>query len=344
MKIESSVTSLSWIPSEAVKGLSKLGFTLGPLHYDEPLPDAIAGLDELEAMRQGDRFRFGNRLEGWIEVEDGRIVAHGQAGGGLMGSTTLQLGPASATFAGFLLPELRPEPDVTETSVTFRQTVGGCTGVPAPRPVRHKPFVQYRAPTVWTTLALTIHVDGRTEFQVEGASKFPRHWVYDADLELAAKSGLAEYKEWFAHSFGERTPWGDQDSPAMMAEVESALEREMSAVIMRGGGKPKLRKINEGEVLWEQGAEGTTVCLLLDGILEVLVDGESIATLGPGALIGERAVLEGGRRTATLRGQTKVRVAEARKVELDLDTLAKISEGHRREEQPGDQREGQRTS
>ena len=39
MKIESSVTSLSWIPSEAVKGLSKLGFTMGPLHYDEHLPE-----------------------------------------------------------------------------------------------------------------------------------------------------------------------------------------------------------------------------------------------------------------------------------------------------------------
>jgi hypothetical protein len=333
MKIESSVTSLSWIPSEAVKGLSKVGFTMGPLHYDDPLPDAIGDLDELEELREADRFRFGNRLAGWIEVEDGKVVAHGQEGGGLMGSTTLTVGPASATFAGFLLPEMRPEPEVGETSVTFRQTVGGCTGVPAPRPVRHKPFVQYRAPTVWTTLALTIHADGRSEFAVEGASKFPRHWVYDNDLKLAQKSGLAEYKEWFAHSFGERTPWGDQDSPAMMAEVESALEREMSGVIMRGGGKPKYRKFKEGETVWEQGDEGTTVCLLLDGILEVVVDGESVATLGPGALIGERAVLEGGRRTATLTAQTKVRVAEARKVELDLDKLAEISEGHRREEQ-----------
>ena len=36
-------------------------------------------LDELQAA---DRFRFVNRLEAWIEVEDGRIVDAGQRGGG----------------------------------------------------------------------------------------------------------------------------------------------------------------------------------------------------------------------------------------------------------------------
>lgn len=329
MKIESSVTSLSWIPSQAVKGAGKLGFKLGPLHYDDPLADAFADLDELERWRAADLFRFGNRIAAWVEVDDGKVTGYGQEGGGLMGSTTLKVGPASATFAGFLLPDIRPEPEVTGTSVTFRQTVGGCTGVPAPRPVRHKPFVQYRAPTVWTTLALTIHADGRAEHAVEGASKFPRHWVYGPDFKLAAKSSLAAYKEWWAHSFGERTPWGNHDSPALIAQVESALEREMSGVIMNSG-KPKFRKVKKGGVLWKQGDQGDTVCLVLDGILEVLIDGESIATVGPGALVGELAVLDDGLRTATLKAQTPVRVAEARGVELDLDKLAEIGQGRRR--------------
>src|SRR4051812_10998760 len=242
MRIASSVTSLSWIPSEAVKGLSKLGFTLGALHYDEPLADSFAGPDELEQWRLGDRFRFGNRLTAWIEAVDGRVTnfGFGEDSGCLMGATTVGAAPAAVTFAGFKLPPLRPEPEVHGSSVTFRQTVGGCTGIPAPRPVRHKPFVQYRAPTVWTTLALTIHADGRSEFAVEGASAFPRHWIYGPDFELVAKSGVAKYKKWFAHSFGDRTPWGDEDSPALMAEVESALERELSTVIMRSG-KPKFR-------------------------------------------------------------------------------------------------------
>src|SRR5213083_1867493 len=109
MKIESQVLSLSWIPSEAVKGVAKLGFEMGPLHYDEPPPDAIADEAHLEEMRLADAFRFGNHLTGWIEVDDGKITAHGQGGGPVMGSTTLQLGPGAATFAGVLFPDIVPE-------------------------------------------------------------------------------------------------------------------------------------------------------------------------------------------------------------------------------------------
>ena len=77
MRIESSVTSLSWIPSEAIASMTaKLPFELGLAHYDETPPDAI---DDLEALRDADRFRFANRLEAWIEVEDGKITSCGQA-------------------------------------------------------------------------------------------------------------------------------------------------------------------------------------------------------------------------------------------------------------------------
>ena len=84
-----------------------------------------------------------------------------------------------------------------------------------------------------------------------------------------------------------------------MTAVESAMERELSQVIM-GEGKPKIRKLAEGDTLTTQGEEADAIYLLLDGVLQVVVDGEQVADVGPGALIGERAVLEGGRRTATL--------------------------------------------
>ena len=110
------------------------------------------------------------------------------------------------------------------------------------------------------------------------------------------------------------------------------MERQLSRVIM-GEGKPKVRKLKEGAALTTQGEEADAIYLLLDGVIQVNVDGEEIANLGPGALIGERAVLEGGKRTATLVAVSPCKVAEARKVELDLDKLAEVSEGHRREEQ-----------
>lgn len=331
MRIESSVTSISWIPSEAITGLStKLPFEMGIAHYDQPPPDVI---DDLEALRDADRFRFANRLRAWIEVEDGRIVAHGQSGGGMIGSTTLTLGTRKTTFAAVPYPDIRPEPEATGTSVRFVQTAGGRTGVPLPRRVNRPPFVQVAAPTAWSTLALTIHAEGTAEFEVVGASPFPRHWIYDHNGKLAGKTGVIDFKEWARASFGQHSPWGDEESPALVTDVESALEREMSTKIMAKGASPEIRTVKEGATLVEQGQEGTDLFLLLDGVLSVEVDGQPIAEVGPGALLGERALLEGGRRTSTLRAVTRCRVAVAREADLDRAALAEISQGHRREEQ-----------
>ena len=43
-------------------------------------------------------------------------------------------------------------------------------------------------------------------------------------------------------------------------------------------------------------------------MLGVEVDGEQVAEMGPGTMLGERASLEGGVRTATLRALTPCRV------------------------------------
>ncbi len=67
-------------------------------------------------------------------------------------------------------------------------------------------------------------------------------------------------------------------------------------------------------------------------MLRVEVDGELVAEVGPGAILGERAVLEGGNRTATLRAVTRARVAVARSEDIDHAALAEIAEGHRRED------------
>ena len=78
----------------------------------------------------------------------------------------------------------------------------------------------------WPTLEVTLHADGRAESRLAGASPFPRHWLYDADGALIAKSGITDWKEWTVSAFGKGTPWGDEDSPAFVTEVETALERE----------------------------------------------------------------------------------------------------------------------
>lgn len=329
MRFESKVVSVSWIPSEAVKGMGKAAFESGVTHYDLPLPDVI---EDLDSLRDNDRFRFANELSAWIDVDDGRIVGAGYTGGGLMGSTTLRLGPASMVFQAVGLPDIQRDPQMSATSVRFVQTAGGRAGIPAPRRVRRKPFVQLKPPLVWTTLALTINVDGSSTYEVVGASRFPRHWIYDQRSKLAAKVGLADFKDWYRNAFGKHSPWGDEDSPALVTAAETALERALSTTIMRGGAKPEIREVSAGTELVTEGDKGDEVFLLLDGVLRAEKGGERLVEYGPGALLGERAVLEGGRRTATLVAVTPCRVAAARSDQLDRDALLEVSQGHRHEE------------
>src|SRR2546423_11785247 len=176
MKFESSVTAVSWIPFEAVQGFLAVPFEMGLAHYDEPLPSQ---LDDIDAWHGQDLFREANELRGWIEVENGRITGYGQDGRGRIGATRLKLGPKTITVKAKAMPDIRSQPEVTDTYVRFTQTCGGRTGVPAPRPVSRKPFLQIDSAVAWTTLSLTIHSDGRSQHALVGASAFPRPLVYD---------------------------------------------------------------------------------------------------------------------------------------------------------------------
>ena len=101
---------------------------------------------------------------------------------------------------------------------------------------------------------------------------------------------------------------------------------------MRGAAKPEIRQIKAGKALTEQGAAGDDLFLLLDGVLVVEVDGAEVAEVGPGAVLGERAVLEGGARTSTLRARTACRVAAVPSTPSIADQLVMLSADHRREE------------
>ena len=331
MRIESRVVAVSWIPSEAVTGSLKAPFELGITHYDEPLPDVLGDLEDWRAagpvpLRQ----RPAGLDRGGRRRRDRRATATPAAAS--IGSTTMRLGECHR-------PPSRRSPPRPPGGARGRRRLGAVPPDGGRPHRRARPAAGGQAPLravprpdrVDDALA---H-DPRRRHASTGSSSAPARSPATGSTtptaKLAAKAGLADFKDWYRHAFGEHTPWGDEDSPALVTAVETALERQLSRVIM-GEGKPKIRKLKEGAALIEQGEEADEIYLLLDGVLQVDVDGEEIAELGPGALIGERAVLEGGRRTATLIAVSPCKVAEARKVELDLDKLAEVSEGHRREE------------
>ena len=202
--------------------------------------------------------------------------------------------------------------------------------------MRRRPFVQWQAPLVWTTLSLTLHADGRSEHALIGASRFPRHWVYGADHMLSHKSGLTDFKDWYRKSFGKHSPWGDEDSEALVSAVESALETSLSAQLMQGGGKRRIERFPAGSILFNEGEPGNEVLLVLDGIVRVERGGERLAEYGPGALLGERAHLEGGIRTSSNIAVTPCRVALFDADLIERAHLEELSAGHRREDRTRD--------
>ena len=278
MRIESSVTSVSWIPSEAVTGpVLKGTFESGFTHYDDPPPDAIDDLEALARRRPvplrqpprglgRGRGRPHRRRRLRRRRPDGRDDrAPGQAAG------HVRAGRAARPPAGAR--------DRSDTEVRFVQTTGGRTGLPAPRRVKHPPFVQFQAPTVWTTLALTIHADGTSD--VRGA----RREQVPAPLGLRRRrqargqgrarrlQGLVPRRVRQAHARG-----ATQDSQALVTAVETALERQLSATIMRGGEQARDPHGQAGQVPRRAGRPGRRLFLLLDG---VLVGDRSTASRSP---------------------------------------------------------------
>ena len=329
MRIESSVTAVTWIPSEAIGGMPKLPFELGVAHYDEPPPDVIANLDKLH---KEDSFREANELRAWIEVKGGEIVDCGYDGRALIGVTRVKVGPGRLAFPAVQFPMLQQEPDVGEGWVRFVQTAGGRMGLPAPRRVHGKPYFQIASASAWTTLQLVLYANGDSRGSLIGASPFPRHWVYDDEGRLIEKSGTIDFEQWYRESYGANTPWGGEDTPAFVTAVETELERDLSAAVMQAG-KTRRRKLVPGETLTEQGAEDDEIFLLLDGVLDVEVDGDVVAQVGPGAIVGERASIEGSPRTATLRAVTPCRVVVLAPEQISKYELTELALTRRREEE-----------
>jgi hypothetical protein len=326
MRIESSVTAVSWLPSEAVRGLRRLPFALGAARYDDPPPDR---LDDAAALARSGAVRQVNELAAWIEVEDGTIRDSGYAGGGYAGVIELGVGEGTIHGEAAVMPLLRKPPAIEDGAARFVQTFGGRTGPPVPRRIAGLPIVRVAPPLAWTTLSLTIAADGSAEGSLSGGSAFPRHWVYDAEGRLVAKSAEIDFASWLEQAGSGETPWGDQADGILVAPAESELERALSAEIMKR--QPRVRTLEAGEFLTTQGAAGSEAFLVLDGILDVSVGGQEVAEVGPGSIVGERAVDE-GRRTASMQARTTCRVVPFDPATLSTETREELASRHRAEE------------
>ena len=143
MRFERSVTSISWLPSQAVQGIVSLPFELGVTRYDLPPPDRI---EDLEKMAEQGAFRFANHLNAFIEVERGQVVSWGHLGKGMISGSEVHFGPARLRFTPLLYPVLPARAIREHGGVTFTRTVGGRTSLPSPRRIAGSNRIRLVAP------------------------------------------------------------------------------------------------------------------------------------------------------------------------------------------------------
>jgi hypothetical protein len=316
-RLEAAATAITWLPFEALDRLPSVPLELAVAHYDEPPPDSVPDLEEL---RRHDAFREANELHAWIEVDRDTVVDYGLAGRGLGGGGP-DLDLHQVAFAAVEFPVLQPEPELGDGWVRFTQTVGGRIGLPAPRRLAGRPYFHVGAVAAWTTLELVLRADGSSEARLAAASPFPRHSLYGVGGRLLDVFGSAELQ------LEGQTPWA---APAFADAIASELERRLATSILREGAKLERRRVLPGETLVNQGERGSDLFVLLDGALDVEIDGEAVAQVGAGAVLGEKAVLGEGRRTATLRAVRTCRVAVIDPSQISESHLRHISATRKR--------------
>ena len=199
-------------------------------------------------------------------------------------------------------------------------------GLPAQRRVRDKKLVHLASASLCLSVQLVIYTDGTAKAALAGASPFPRHWVYDHRGTLVEKSGSIDFDAWYREVYGSKTPWGESDWDTLVTPAESELERQLSESVMRSGSKLERRKLVEGDTLVREGDEGRDLFLILDGILSVQQEGKPVAEVGPGAIVGEKALFGDGKRTTTLVATTNARIAVIPPDAIDASKLGELSE------------------
>ena len=84
----------------------------------------------------------------------------------------------------------------------------------------------------------------------------------------------------------------------------------------------------QGTVLVDQGDPGTLCYVIVEGEASVYVRGEHVASVGPGAMVGEMALIDHRPRTATVVADTEMKVLRFRTQAFRtlLDEMPKASE------------------
>jgi CRP-like cAMP-binding protein len=90
----------------------------------------------------------------------------------------------------------------------------------------------------------------------------------------------------------------------------------------------EVRQVKAGKTLIKQGQWGHELLVVLDGEVEIRRDDQTVATQGPGSVVGETAVLSDARRNASVvaRAVATVGTIEYSQIHALIDTIPALGD------------------
>jgi hypothetical protein len=181
------------------------------------------------------------------------------------------------------------------------------------------------APLAWSTIALTLYIDGTSESEIADASAFPRHYLYDSAGQLTHKSALIRYKDWLYRSEQERSPWAGVHEPVPTTQVKQRAERSLADTILVSA-RYEQYQLPAGAMLGSHPIRDDQVAVLLDGLMVILIDDEPAVEIGPGAIFDPSTRIAESKEHAKIRARTPARFALLSRSDVDSDALHEVAE------------------
>ena len=130
---------------------------------------------------------------------------------------------------------------------------------------------------------------------------------------LVAQRSLPSTAEQAVSNSGRPTTWIERESGEPLSLLERTIvlrsgelfERAEEAVVTALAEHAIERTVRSGVTLFEKGDTGDTMFVVVEGSVEVVDNGETLAVLGPGAVFGELALLTSEPRSASVRATTR---------------------------------------
>jgi len=97
------------------------------------------------------------------------------------------------------------------------------------------------------------------------------------------------------------------------------MERDEVDVLEMFRYSKKFKTYSPGEIIFEKGSRGETMYIILEGEIEIYIDGNLVGKLGEGQILGEMALVEERPRNATA-----VSKADSKVVPIDKEAFLYI--------------------